>query len=105
MKGWKQFGSICRVSFCPAALSDEDGRMRTRLTTVSKICPTSFTRPGIAVSGHTVQQLPQAVQFSGTNSGWWKRIWVMSRNRAEQAGITPRPMKGSVRLSLPMPRA
>ena len=33
MKGWKRFGSICRVSFCPAALSDEDGRMRTRLTT------------------------------------------------------------------------
>jgi predicted transcriptional regulator len=25
---------------------------------------------GIAVSGHTVQQRPQAVQFSGIHAGW-----------------------------------
>jgi hypothetical protein len=70
---------------------------------VEKTSSTLFTSPGMALSGQMVKQSPQAVQFSGLYCGYLKRIWVMSRNTPLQAGITPSPINGSARFSLPWP--
>ena len=82
---------------CPA--------LRTRLRAVSRTSVRLLTSPGIAVSGQTVQHLPQAVQFSGTQAGCSVRMALMSRNSAVEAGMRLSAMNGSARLSLPLPRA
>ena len=74
-----------------------------RLMAVAKTSSMLFTSPGMALSGQMVKQSPQAVQFAGLYCGYLKRIWVMSRNTPLQAGMTPRPMNGSARFSLPSP--
>ena len=51
----------------------------TRRMAVLKMSATVLTRPGMAESGQVEKQPPQAVQFSGRNLGYSKRIWVMSR--------------------------
>lgn len=69
MKGWKRFGSICRVSFCPAALSDEDGRMRTRLTTDEIAVRDAF-------GDFFTNECPSAVvRGAATGNGFDRSLW------------------------------
>ncbi len=63
---------------------------------------TSFTRPGMAASGHCVQHWAHPVQLSGTNSGTSNRTSVMSRIVLVAAGMALSAANGSAMPSSPV---
>ena len=76
-----------------------------RFRPVSKASATEQASPGMAESGQTVKQSPQAVHFSAFQTGCEKRMLVMSRKTPVAAGMRLMALKGSARLSLGLPPA
>ncbi len=87
--------TICRIRSSERPLEAE-------AIAASMTCSTLFTRPGIAMSGHTVQHWPHPVHLSAMNSGTSKRTSVMSRIVLVAAGIALSAANGSAMGSSPV---